>query len=141
MANDLNQCNFIGRLGKDPEQKATPGGAVITTIDIAVGEQWKDKQSGDKQEKTTWVRCVAFGKLAEIMGKYLKKGSQVYVSGKFSVRKWQGVDEKINYSTEVVVNSMQMLGDKKEYTPGQDKPAQQNASQGFDDFDDDLPNF
>ena len=116
MANDLNRCDFIGRLGKDPESASTNNGMAVTKISIAVGESWKDKQTGQKQERPTWVPVVAFGALAEIMEKYLKKGSQVYISGKFTVRKWQDKDGQDRYTTEIVVNvggTMQMLGGRQ----------------------------
>lgn len=113
MANDLNLCQFIGRLGQDPETRYTPSGDAVTTFSIAVGERWKDKDSGEKKEKTEWVRCVAWRGLAEIAGNYLKKASQVYVAGKFKTRKWQK-DGQDHYSTEIIVEQMQMLGGKRE---------------------------
>lgn len=156
MANDLNQCQFIGRLGRDPETRYTPNGDAVTNFSIAVGERWKDKASGEDKENTEWVRCVAWRKLGEICGEYLKKGAQVFVSGKMKTRKWQkdGVD---HYTTEVVLDQMQMLGSKKDNGAGEQEP-HRNASDAvkrpdsgagspstkkpagkFDDMEDDIP--
>lgn len=104
MSNDLNQCAFIGRLGKDPEQRFMGNGDAVCNFTIAVGWKGKDK------EGTEWVPCVVYGKLAEICAKYLTKGSQVYVSGKFKTRKWQDKQGVDRYTTEINVDNMQMLG-------------------------------
>jgi len=114
MANDLNQCNFIGRLGQDVEIKYLPSGEAVANLSLAVGESWKDKQTGAKQERTEWVRAVAFGKLADIMGQYLSKGSKVFIGGKMRTRKWQDQSGADRYSTEIVVKDMQMLDSKNE---------------------------
>jgi single-strand DNA-binding protein len=143
MSNDLNQCQFIGRLGNDPETKFLPTGGAVTNISIACGEKWKDKQTGQPQEWTEWVRVVAFGKLAEIMGEYLRKGSQVYISGSMRTRSWDKDGQK-HYSTEIVADKMQMLGGKSDGQPSQQKqaqPAQQGYSQPASGFDDELPPF
>jgi len=130
MSNDLNQCSFIGRLGEDPAQKSMPNGNAVTNISIAVGEQWKDKQTGQKQEATEWVRIVAFGKLAEIMGQYLSKGSKVYVSGKMKTRKWQDQSGNDRYSTEIVAKDMQMLDSRNQQSaPAQQQQPHQQAPQ------------
>ena len=110
---DLNRCDFIGRLGKDPESKSLPSGAAVTNFSIACGSKWKDKDSGEQKERTEWVNIVAFGKLGEICAQYLKKGAQVYVSGEFRTRKWEK-DGVTRYSTEVVIGQMQMLGSKQD---------------------------
>lgn len=107
----INRVILIGNIGKDPETRYSADGAAITNITIATSESWKDK-TGEQQERTEWHRVVFFGKLAEIAGQYLKKGSQVYVEGALRTRKWQGQDGKDNYTTEVVANEMQMLGSK-----------------------------
>uniref|UniRef100_A0A6M3LYJ1 Putative single-stranded DNA-binding protein n=1 Tax=viral metagenome TaxID=1070528 RepID=A0A6M3LYJ1_9ZZZZ len=117
---DLNQCNFVGRCGQDPQVKYLQDGTAIANFSIACGETWKSK-TGEKQEKTTWIRCVAWKKLAEIIGQYLKKGSQVFVSGKLEVRSWEKDGQK-QYSTEINVSQMQMLGSKSEAK----KPEQAN---------------
>lgn len=126
MANDLNQCNFIGRLGADIEQRFLPSGDSVSNFRIAVGKQWRDKGSGDKKESTTWVQCVAFGKLADVCSQYLAKGSRVFISGEMSVRKWQDQSGQDRYSTEIKVRDMQMLD-----SPGgqQGQPPQQGGYQ------------
>jgi single-strand DNA-binding protein len=106
MANDLNSCSFIGRLGKDPETKFMPSGEAVTNLSIAVG--WKTKE----KEGAEWISLVAFGKLAEICGEYLKKGSQIYAQGRMRTRKWQDKEGRDRYTTEVVMDRMQMLGPK-----------------------------
>jgi len=138
MANDLNRCEFIGRLGADPEVRYTPNGSAVTNIRIAVGEQWKDKQTGEKQERTEWARIVFFGRLAEVAGEYLKKGSQVYVAGRMKTRKWQDSNGVDRYTTEIVASEMQMLDSRG----SSDKPAAESSSapaSGNDGFDDDIP--
>lgn len=112
MAHDLNRCEFIGRLGKDPEIRYLPAGDAVANFQIAVGKTWTDK-AGEKKEQTTWVPLTAFGKLAEIVGEYLKKGAQVYVAGEFHVRKYQDKDGNDRWATEVRIDKMQMLGGKK----------------------------
>lgn len=130
----VNKVILVGNLGQDPEVRYTPGGAAITNISIATSESWKDKNSGQMQEKTEWHRVVFFGKLAEIAGEYLHKGSQVYVEGKLQTRKWQDKQGQDRYSTEVVVDSftgvMQMLGGRGGDAPmGGGRPQQQQAPQ------------
>lgn len=112
MANDLNRWEGIGHIGKDPEIRYTPDGAPVANFSIACNESWMDKGSGEKQERVEWVRLVAFKKLAEIIEKYCKKGQQVYVSGRLKTRKWQDKDGTDRYTTEVVLNDLQMLGSK-----------------------------
>ena len=165
----VNKVILVGNLGQDPEVRYTPGGAAITTISIATSDSWKDKNSGQMQEKTEWHRVVFFGKLAEIAGEYLHKGSQVYVEGKLQTRKWQDKQGQDRYTTEVVVDGfngvMQMLGGRGEgagqgggrpQQQGQQAPQQNYQQQGhqpqpsaqpapaptgdFDNsFDDDIP--
>ena len=110
MARGINKVILVGNLGKDPEIRYTAAGAAIANITIATSESWRDKQSGEKQEKTEWHRVVFFSRLAEIVGEYLKKGSQVYVEGRLQTRKWQDKSGQDRYTTEVVANEMQMLG-------------------------------
>lgn len=119
MANDLNQCSFIGRLGADPETRYMTSGDAATNFRIACS--WKGKE----KEGTEWIPVTTFGKLAEICGEYLKKGSQVYVSGRFTTRKWQDKEGNDRYSTEIVADRMQMLGGKSQVSEDsqkQDKP-------------------
>lgn len=131
----VNKVILVGNLGQDPEVRYTPGGAAITNISIATSDSWKDKNSGQMQEKTEWHRVVFFGKLAEIAGEYLHKGSQVYVEGKLQTRKWQDKQGQDRYSTEVVVDGfngvMQMLGGRSggEAPMGGGRPQQQQAPQ------------
>lgn len=155
MARGINKAIIVGHLGKDPDVRYTPNGGAVTNVTIATTEQWKDKQSGEQQEKTEWHRVVFFGRLGEIAGEYLKKGSQVYVEGRLQTRKWQGNDGQDRYTTEIVANEMQMLGSKPgggstgayNKADNQQQPADsaQHApavamSSGPDDgFDDDIP--
>lgn len=137
MANDLNLCQFIGRLGKDPELRYLPDGKAVASLSIACGSSWKDKNSGEKQEKTEWIRISAFGKLAEIIGEYLKKGSQVYIAGRMQTREWEKDGVK-RYTTEVVADQMQMLGGKpRDDDAPRDKLKEPTPGAG--DFDDDIP--
>lgn len=109
----VNKVILIGNLGQDPEVRYMPNGGAVTNITLATSESWRDKQTGEMKEKTEWHRVVIFGKLAEIAGEYLKKGSQVYIEGSLQTRKWQDQSGQERYTTEVVVNiggSMQMLG-------------------------------
>ena len=152
MANDLNKCMFIGRLGRDPEIKYMPNGTAIAKFSIAVGESWKDKQTGEKQERTEWVNIDAFGRLAEIIGEYLKKGSQVMIEGKFKTDKYQK-DGETRYSTKIIANNMQMLGSRSDQSaqgnqnqqnyqqqaPAHGGPPQQSGPAHDADFDDDIP--
>jgi single-strand DNA-binding protein len=109
MAKDLNSCSFIGRLGKDVEMRYMPSGEAFANFSIAVGEQWKDKQTGEKKEKTEWVNISCFGKLAEICGEYLKKGSKIYANGSMETRKYTGNDGVEKYATGIKLKDMQML--------------------------------
>jgi single-strand DNA-binding protein len=153
MARGVNKVILVGNLGADPETRYTAGGAAITNIRIATSESWKDKQTGENQERTEWHRIVFFNRLAEIAGEYLRKGSQGYVEGKLQTRKWQDQSGQDRYSTEVVGNEMQMLGSREgggAARPSQpagggfrdNKPAQpqQPAPVADDGFtDDDIP--
>ena len=107
----VNKVILVGNLGRDPETRYTTGGDPITNVSIATTDTWKDK-NGEKQEKTEWHRVAFFGKLAEIAGEYLKKGSQVYVEGRLQTRKWQDKEGQDKYTTEIVADRMQMLGSR-----------------------------
>ena len=109
MANDLNRHECIGRLGNDPEIKYLPGGEAVCNISVACSTTWKDKNTGEKRERTTWISYVAFGKLAEIMGEYLRKGSKVYLCGALRTRKWKDQSGNNRYTKEIVASDMQML--------------------------------
>ncbi len=112
MARGVNKAILVGNLGRDPEVRYSPNGQAVANVTIATSESWKDKTSGEKQEKTEWHRVVFFGRLAEIAGEYLKKGAQIYVEGRLQTRKWQDKDGHDRYTTEIVANDMQMLGSR-----------------------------
>lgn len=139
MANDLNQCNFIGRLGRDPETRYAPNGDAICNFSIAVGWKSKDK------EGTEWVPVTTFGKLADVCGQYLKKGSQVFISGRFTTRSWDDKEGNKRYSTEIRADQMQMLGGKQDgeqSRPQQSAPASRPTASGAvppGGMDDDIP--
>jgi single-strand DNA-binding protein len=127
MAGGINKVILVGNLGQDPEIRYTADGRPIANFSIATSESWKDKNSGEKREKTEWHRVVVFGKLAEICGEYLSKGRQVYIEGKLQTRKWQGQDGQDRYTTEVVIDgftgTMQMLGTRDGGGGGGARPA------------------
>ena len=127
MARGVNKVILVGNLGRDPEMKYTASGAAIANITIATSDSWNDKQTGEKVEKTEWHRVVAFQRLAEIMGEYLKKGSQVYIEGRLQTRKWQDQNGQDRYTTEVVASDMQMLGSRG----GEGGGAPQGSGGGF----------
>lgn len=144
----LNLVQLIGNLGNDPETKFGGDGSAITTISVATSEQWKDKITGEKKERTEWHRVVFFGKLAEIAGEYLHKGSKVYISGQFRTNKYKDNDGHDRYSTSVVASEMKMLDRKPGSEEGGERPARaQNATSRpaqsappADNFeDDDIP--
>ena len=151
--NGVNKAIILGNLGKDPEMRYTADSKAVANLTIATSEKWKDKNTGQQQEKTEWHRVVAFGKLAEIMEQYLAKGSQVYIEGKIQTRKWQDQQGQDRYTTEIVAKDMQMVGGKPQgqqnaapaqqsapQQQGHPAPAQQQApSNDFDGFDDDIP--
>ena len=110
MARGVNKVILVGNLGADPETRYTASGAAITNIRIATSESWRDKQTGENQERTEWHRVVFFSRLAEIAGEYLRKGSQVYIEGSLRTNKWQGKDGQDRYTTEIIASEMQMLG-------------------------------
>jgi single-strand DNA-binding protein len=109
----VNKVILVGNLGKDPETRYAPSGDAITNITIATSDTWKDKATGEKKEATEWHRVVFFGRLAEIAGEYLKKGRSVYVEGRLRTRKWQDKDGQDRYTTEIVADQMQMLGNRE----------------------------
>jgi single-strand DNA-binding protein len=147
MARGVNKAIIVGTLGQDPDVKYTASGSPVVNISVATNENWKDKQTGEAQERTEWHRIVIFGKLAEIAAQYLKKGSQVYFEGKIQTRKWQDKEGKDRYTTEIVANEMQMLGGKA--SSGSSVPFEPPAKQSsqpsspetapVDDGFDDIP--
>ena len=150
----VNKVILVGRLGKDPETRYMTNGEAMTNVTLATSENWKDK-SGEKQEKTEWHNLTFYRRLAEVAGEYLKKGSMIYVEGKIQTRKWQDKEGKDRYTTDIIVNEMQMLGSKSSGSgsfevvdkpmasaaaPAASKPAPAAAkASGFDNFDDDIP--
>jgi single-strand DNA-binding protein len=110
MARGINKVILVGNLGQDPETKAMPSGMTVCNLRIATSESWKDKQTGEMKEQTEWHSVAMFGRLAEIAGEYLRKGSQVYIEGRLRTRKWQDKEGRDRYTTEIVANDMQMLG-------------------------------
>ena len=149
----VNKVILVGNLGRDPETRYTTGGEAVTNVSIATTDTWKDK-NGDKQERTEWHRVAFFGKLAEIAGEYLKKGSQVYIEGRLQTRKWQDKDGQDKYTTEIVADRMQMLGSRSAAgAGGNDLPERERspaatagsaprsapAKKNVDDLDDDIP--
>ena len=125
----VNKVILIGNLGADPEVRYTQNSTAIANLSIATSETWKDKQTGEPREQTEWHRCVAYRRLAEIAGEYLKKGSKVYVEGRLQTRKWTGQDNVERYTTEVVINEMQMLDSRGGTQGGRQGAAKQG--QGF----------
>ncbi|ABE46449.1 MULTISPECIES: single-stranded DNA-binding protein [unclassified Polaromonas] len=158
----VNKVIIVGNLGRDPEMRSFPSGDQVANVTIATTDKWKDKQSGEMKEATEWHRVVFNGRLAEIVGQYLRKGSQVYVEGSLRTRKWTDKDGQEKYTTEIRADQMQMLGSRQGMGgPGGDDgggyeaparpaarapaaaprqaPAPTKAASGFDDMDDDIP--
>ena len=160
MARGVNKVILLGNLGADPETRYTASGSAVTNIRLATTDSWRDRQSGEQQERTEWHRIVFFSRLAEIAAEYLRKGSQCYIEGRIQTRKWQGQDGQDRYTTEIVASDMQMLGsrgsggggappsrrreeDSGSAWPGGSQggsaPAAPASSGPPDDFDDDIP--
>jgi single-strand DNA-binding protein len=147
----VNKVILVGNLGRDPETKYMPDGAAITNVSLATSFQWTDKASGEKKEETEWHRIVFRGRLAEIAGEYLKKGSQVYVEGRLRTRKWQDKEGQDRYTTEIVADTMQMLGSRSGAGEPRPEPMGAKAAEPkaasvakkpagkFDDMEDDIP--
>ncbi|MGB7542438.1 MAG: single-stranded DNA-binding protein [Burkholderiales bacterium] len=150
----VNKVILVGNLGRDPETRYMPDGAALTNASVATTFAWNDKASGEKKEETEWHRVTFRGRLAEVAGEYLKKGSQVYIEGRLRTRKWQDKEGQERYTTEIVAERMQMLGSrqgagdagarerggevKEPAAAGEGKPAKKPAGK-FDDLDDDIP--
>lgn len=147
MARGVNKVILIGNLGKDPEVRYMPSGGAVTGATLATSESWKDKQTGEKKEHTEWHNLTFFGRLAEVAGEYLKKGSKVYIEGSIRTEKWQDKEGKDRYTTKIIVNEMQMLdgraggGDGGSSAKYDKQPAGKPVAEtaGADDFDDDIP--
>ncbi len=143
MARGINKVIIVGNLGADPDSRAMPSGNAVTNISVATSESWNDRDTGEKQEKTEWHRVVFFNRLAEIAAQYLKKGSQVYVEGKLQTRKWEDKEGNERWTTEVVANQMEMLGDRMSNDMSNDNASSSQSSSdndfSTDEFDDDIP--
>ena len=162
MARGINKVIIVGNCGQDPETRYLPSGGAVTNVSLATSESWKDKNTGEQQERTEWHKVVFFNRLGEIAGEYLKKGSKVYVEGSLRTRKWQGQDGSDRYTTEIVASEMQMLdsrggqeggggggyqqnrpqqnqGQQNQGQQQQNQAPKQQAPQGMDSFDDDIP--
>jgi single-strand DNA-binding protein len=150
----VNKVIVVGNLGRDPETRYMPDGAALTNVSVATSFQWTDKTSGEKKEETEWHRVVFRGKLAEIAGEYLKKGSQVYVEGRLRTRKWQDKEGQEKYTTEIMATEMKMLGSRagsgepraeRAEAPAESRaaepraPAPKKPAGKFDDMEDDIP--
>jgi len=154
MARGINKVILIGNLGADPETRAMPSGTTVANLRVATSESWRDKQTGEQQERTEWHRVALFGRLAEIAGEYLRKGSQVYIEGSLRTRKWQDKQGNERYSTEIVGNDLQMLGSRAGAGGAASSPASAGAGSAgsppyaeestggggrSEEFDDDIP--
>lgn len=146
MRRGINKVIILGNLGNDPETRYMPNGSAVTNISVATSESWKDKESGQEQERTEWHRVVFFNRLAEIAGEYLRKGSKVYIEGQLRTRKWQDKSGNDRYTTEIVASDMQMLDSKggdnhqapaqQQSAPAQSAPPPSSAG---GEFEDDIP--
>ena len=152
MARGINKVILVGNLGADPETRYMPSGGAVTNLRIATSDSWRDKNTGEQQERTEWHRVVLFNRLAEVAAEYLRKGSQVYLEGRLQTRKWQGQDGQDRYTTEIVANEMQMLCrggrggvyQSSDQSGGANAPPEETTSSAAmdgpsDDFDDDIP--
>ncbi len=152
MARGINKVILVGNLGRDPEVRFTQDGRAIANVTIATSESWKDKNTGEQQDRTEWHRVVFFNRLAEIVGEYLKKGAQVYIEGKLQTRKWQDQGGQDRYTTEVVASEMQMLGGRGGESRGggyddsygsapttSGRPPAPPSAPGMGDLEDDIP--
>ena len=136
----INKVIIVGNLGNDPETRFTTSGAAVTNISVATSEKWKDKTTGQPQEKTEWHNITFFGKLAEIAGQYLKKGSKVYVEGSLNTEKWQDKDGNDRYTTKIKARDMQMLDSRGDSSAApQAVPQVTQVDNGSDDFDQGIP--
>ena len=153
MARGINKVILVGNLGADPESRAMPSGSAVTNIRVATSESWKDKTTGDQQERTEWHNVAFFGRLAEVAAEYLHKGSQVYIEGKIRTRKWQDREGNDRWTTEINADQMQMLGGRpgagapaatpssrsEAPAPAPAAPAQAPAAAEAEEFEDDIP--
>lgn len=140
----INKAIIVGRLGRDPEMRYTPDGTAVANFSVATSEEWKDKNTGEKRERTEWHRIVAWRRLGEICGEYLSKGRQVYIEGRLQTRSWEQ-DGVTKYSTEIVANDVQFLGSRSDNMDGGQPSQGQSGDKGYpepptpDTQDDDIP--
>lgn len=146
MARGINKVIVVGNLGADPETRYMPSGNAVTNVSVATSESWKDKTTGENQERTEWHRITFYNRLAEIAGEYLKKGSKIYIEGKLRTRKWEDKSGNERYTTEIIADQMQMLDSRGGAGGGSssfEKPtataAKKTAPALAEDFDDDIP--
>jgi single-strand DNA-binding protein len=153
MTRGINKVILIGNVGGDPELRYLPSGNAVTTLSVATSETWKDKQTGDKQERTEWHRVVCFNRLGEIAGEYIRKGTKLYIEGSLRTRKWQDQQGLDRYTTEIVANILQILDSKggpasydemssppqAQQQPTRKPQPAQAAQDAFDELDDDIP--
>ena len=148
MARGLNKVMLIGNLGADPEIRYTGSGSAVANVSLATAESWRDRESGEQQERTEWHRVVFFSRLAEIVSEYLRKGSQIYVEGRIQTRKWQDRDGNDRYTTEIVASNMQMLDSRggadamaqpPEASQSARAPQAAPKADATAEFDDDIP--
>jgi single-strand DNA-binding protein len=152
MARGINKAILIGNLGRDPETRYTQGGTAVTNFSVATSDSWRDRQTGEQQERTEWHNVVCFARLAEVAGEYLRKGSKVYIEGRIQTRKWQDKEGNDRWTTEIIANEMQMLdsrggGGGGGYSDSRDDyqssrsnaPAAAPVDDMGDDLDDDIP--
>jgi len=151
MARGINKVILIGNVGVDPEVRYMPNGNAVATLSLATSETWKDKITGEKQEKTEWHRVVCFNRLGEIVNEYIRKGAKLYIEGSLRTRKWQDAQGQDKYTTEIIANELEMLDSKGRGQPNYDDVPQaqytapaaskqpQPAGDGFEQLDDDVP--
>lgn len=163
MARGVNKVILVGNVGGDPDVRTMPNGNTVTSLSIATSESWKDKQTGEKQDRTEWHRVVCFNRLGEIAGEYIRKGSKLYIEGSLRTRKWQDQQGQDRYTTEIIASEMQMLDSKggqsgpssyndipsqgqfgydapnTQAAPVKSKPTAETAQAAFDDLNDDIP--
>lgn len=134
MARGVNKVILVGNVGADPEVRSMPSGNAVATLSVATSEAWKDKQTGEKQERTEWHRVVCFNRLGEIVGEYVRKGSKLYIEGSLRTRKWQDQQGQDRYTTEIVATEIQMLDSKSGPLNYDDMPSSANSSQSASKF-------
>ena len=139
MSNGLNKVLILGNLGADPDIKYTQAGSPVANLSVATSESWKDKTTNEKVEKVEWHRVVVFGRLAEIAGEYLKKGSKIFVEGKLQTRDWEDSEGKKRYTTEVIAREMTMLDSKGDSNTSSPQPSNSDSKQDNDKFEEDIP--